>query len=194
MENKKIKKINILYLLAYIFAPVIICAICFSLSAFYFKKGDMAAILFLAPLLLSFLWWFLGGRILYKQKQKKLEKELDESGFKRDQTFYGRGCMVAVDINASSIALLFFWNPFESYVFPASRVTKAWVDDGKGGSGMMEGSSYVSFLFIVDNIKVRVYTFTSNRRWSMDSNYIVNGISKANKMVKVLETARSNAQ
>lgn len=193
MEDKKIKKINILYLLAYIFMPVIICAICFSLSAFYFKKGNMAAILFLVPLLLTFLWWFLGGKIIYKQQQKKLEKELDEKGFKRNQTFYGRGCTVVVDLDASSIALLFFWNPFENYVLPASRVTKAWVDDGKSGSGLMEGSSYVSFLFKVDNVKVRVYTFTSNRRWRMDSDYIVKGISKAEMMVNVIETARSNA-
>ena len=99
-----------------------------------------------------------------------------------------------MDINNGKIALLFFWNPFESYVVEAKRVTKAWVDDGRHGKGFMEGSSQVSFLFTIDEIKVRIYTFTSNQRFRMDTDYILTGISKADMMVKVLESARSNSK
>ena len=94
-----------------------------------------------------------------------------------------------VDAVNGQIALLFFWNPFAYFVFPTSRISKAWVDDGCFGPGIMKGSSRVSFLFVVDGIKVRVNTFTSNKRWRMDSDYILTGISKADMMVKVLQAA-----
>ncbi len=194
MENEKIKKINVLYLLAYIFVPILVCALCFWISALYFPKGNMAVILIMGPSFLSVMWWILAGRIIYKQNQKKLEKELEQSGFERNHTFYGRGSMVVVDIVNGKIAILFFWNPFQSFVLPASRITKTWVDDGRSGSGFLEGSSRVSFLFNIDSVKIRVDTFTSNQRWRMDSNYILNGISKADMMVNVLETARSKAK
>ena len=58
----------------------------------------------------------------------------------------------------------------------------------------MEGSSRVSFLFNIDDVKIRVNTFTSNQRWRMDSDYILTGISKADMMVEVIETARSNSK
>ena len=58
----------------------------------------------------------------------------------------------------------------------------------------MEGSSQVSFLFKVDNIKIRVYTFTSNQRFRRDSDYILTGISKADLMVKAIEEAKAKAK
>ena len=58
----------------------------------------------------------------------------------------------------------------------------------------MEGSSRVSFLFILDGIKIRVDTFTSNQRFRMDSNYILTGISKADMVVKTIEEARKKAK
>ena len=137
------------------------------------------------------IWWIFGGRTIYKQNQKKLEKVLNENGFERNHTFYGDGSMIVVDVTNGKIALLFFWNPFENFILPASRITKTWVDDGRSGAGIFEGSGRVSFLFTIDDIKVRVNTFTSNQRWRMDSDYILTGISKADMMVKVLEEARS---
>ncbi len=192
MEYETIKKANLHYILGYIFAPMFICAICFWLSAQFFPDGTMAAILLLGPSFLSIVWWILGGQILYKQAQKKLIAELDQMGFKRNHTFYGSSNMVAIDVTNGKIALLFFWNPFQNFVISASRVSRAWVDDGKSGSGFMEGSGRVSFLFDVDGVKIRVNTFTSNQRWRMDSNYILTAISKADMMVKILEEAHNN--
>lgn len=192
-ETGKVKKINVGYLLAYIFVPIAVIVLCGLISFIFFPKGAMAAILFMGPWLFSVLWWVLGGKTLYNKQKKKLEKELDASGFIRNHTFNANTCQVIVDVNHGKIALLFFWNPFKSYVLPASRISRVWVDDGRGGKGFMEGSSQVSFLMMVDGVKIRVYTFTSNRRWRMDSNYILTGISKADMMVKALETARSRA-
>jgi len=55
-NETKVKKINILYLLGYIFVPIIVCAICFFLSYKFFPKGTMAVILLMGPSLLSFIW------------------------------------------------------------------------------------------------------------------------------------------
>ncbi len=123
-----------------------------------------------------------------------LEKKLDETGFTRNQTFDGKGVEVIVDTKKGQIALQFFWNPFESYILPASRIGKVWVDDGKSGAGIMAGSSRVSFLFTIDEVKIRVNTFTSNQRWRMDSNYILTGISKADMMIEILENAKKKSK
>lgn len=193
MENK-VKKINWLYLLGYIFAPIIICAFCFLISYKFFPKGTGAVILLMVPPFASFIFWVFGGKFLYKKKQKEFERSLDESGFARNQTFYAGSNMVVIDEKEGKIGLLFFWNPFETYVLPASRVGKIWVDDGKSGAGIFAGSARVSFLFEIDEIKIRINTFTSNQRWRMDSEYILTGISKADMMVKVLEEAKKKSK
>ncbi|MCI8551044.1 MAG: hypothetical protein HFI68_10765 [Lachnospiraceae bacterium] len=191
METKKVKKIHAGYLLAYIFVPALVTACCFLLSYLFFQTGNMAVALLMGPSVLSVIWWVAGGRAIYKIKKKRLARTLDGSGFIRSHTFYSDGCMIVVDAVHGSIALLFFWNPFQSYVLPAGRIEKLWVDDGRGGKGFMEGSSRVSFLLVVDGVKIRVNTFTSNKRWRMDSDYILTGISKADMMVNVLKDAKA---
>ena len=171
---------------------MIVMAICFTISYNFFPKGNMCVILIMGSTFLSVAWWIFGGKIIFKRNKKRLEKMFKEQGFVQNNTFYGDGAEVIVDINAGKIGLQFFWNPSESYIIPAKRIGKAWVEDGKGGVGFMEGSSCVSFLFTIDDVKVRVYTFKSNQRFKMNSNYILTGISKADKMVNVLETARQN--
>lgn len=193
MESKKIQKINLPYLLAYVLVPALLMVLGFWLAAI-FNKGTMAVVMGFGVPVACFLWWVLAGRLIYKHKQKKLVQELEQAGFVRNQTFLGRGCYVVVDVNHGQLALLFFWNPFQTYVLPASRIEKAWVDDGRGGSGFMEGSSRVSFLFQIDGVSIRVNTFTSNKRWRMDSDYILTGISKADLMIEVLESAKSRSK
>lgn len=190
METIQVKRYNMVYLLAYIFVPVLVTVVCFLAGYFADALGLLAVVLYMGSVGLAALWWILAGRLIYRSKKKKLERELDESGFVRSHTFYSSGCMVVVDVVHGSIALQFFWNPFQSYVLPASRIERAWVNDGRGGKGFLEGSSRVSFLFLVDGVKIKVDTFTSNKRWRMDSDYIRTGISKAQMMVNVLEEAK----
>lgn len=195
MEDGKIKKINMLYLLGYIFGPVLLCSISVLIGYLFFKDGGTGAVIFfMGPFLIAFLWWTFAGTFLFKRKIREFEADLDSLGVSRNQTFYGRGKLVVIDLETGQMGLVFFWNPFKSYLIPATRVEKAWVDDGKSGAGFMEGSSRVSFLFIVDDIKVRVDTFTSNQRFRMDSDYILKGISKADMMVEVIEMAKTKAQ
>ncbi|MEH2941788.1 hypothetical protein VSQ32_02705 [Lachnospiraceae bacterium KK002] len=194
MNNEPVKKINVPYLLSYILVPVLITALCFWLGYTFFHDGGTGAvILFMVPPVLSLLWWIFGGKLIFKGKRKKLLKELEQNGFCPNHTFDSDICTVIVDIEHGKLALIFFWNPFRNYVLPARRIDKIRTDDGKSGAGFMTGSSRVSFLFTVDNIRIRVNTFTSNKRWRMDSEYILTGISKADMMANVLKEAKERS-
>ncbi|WP_294549240.1 hypothetical protein [uncultured Pseudoflavonifractor sp.] len=194
MENKKVKKTNLLYLLCYILVPVVLIFLCAWVGVKYCPTDNSTrSLLLTAPTILSVLWWTFAGRALFRAREKAMEHALDAKGFARSHTFRSRSCIVIADGEKGQIALLFFWNPFEYFVLPASRISKIWVDDGCSGAGFLKGSSRVSFLFVVDGIKIRVNTFTSNKRWRMDSNYILTGISKADMMVDVLKSAGAQA-
>ena len=188
--TEKVKKMNLPYLLLYILVPLALIVVCGFLYAKFFPAGTMAPILSMAPTLIAAVWWVGGGKLLFKMQQKKLAAELKQKGFVANSTFNAKNCHVVVDAQHGEIALLFFWNPFCGSILPANRITKVWVDDGATGSGVLRGSSRVSFLFTLDGTTIRVNTFTSNKRWNMDSNYILTGISKADMMANVLEGAR----
>lgn len=191
MEEKKVKKINVGYLLGLVLGPVAVVALFYLIGYLFFKDGGYGAVVcFMVPPMAAIAWYIFAGRQFYKSGVKKLERAMDEQGLARNQTFNGRGCTVCLDMDRGMVGLAFFWNPFTYYILPASRIGKTWVDDGCMGAGVMKGSSQVSFLFQVDDVKVRVYTFSSNRRWRMDSDYILTGISKADLMVEAIESAK----
>ncbi len=188
MESQQIKKLNVGYLLFYIFIPLVVGAI-FTALSFWALQDDTVAMMVMVIVLCCIFWWSLCPGIVYNNTRKKYLAELDARGFIRNYTFKGDGCTVAVNLQNGQIAMIFKWNPRQYFVLPANHITNLWVDDGK----MLGGSSRVSFLFILDGVKVRVNTFTSNRVWSMKSNYIVEGISKANIMVENLRQASAAA-
>ncbi|MCI9426301.1 MAG: hypothetical protein HFI81_00875 [Eubacterium sp.] len=194
MNHETLKKMNPLYFLSYILIPAAVTAVCFWLGYTFFHDGGAgAAILFMGPSFLSILWWAFGGKLLFKAKRKKLIREFQNSGFRPDQTFDSDFCTVLVDMEQGRLGLIFFWNPFKNYILPAARITKIWTDDGKTGAGVLAGSSRVSFLFLIDGIRIRVNTFTSNKRWRMDTEYILTGISKADLMADVLTKAKERS-
>ena len=191
MNAKPVKKVNIVYMLLVIFAPIALIALGGLIGYYFFRDGGTGAVVcFMGPTLVSVAWWILGPTSIWKQKKKQLMKQLDGQGFNRNQTFYGSNQTVVVDIRQGKVALLFFWNPFEPFVLPASRISKAWTEDGAGGAGFMRGTSRVSFLFVIDGVKVRVSTFTSNQRWKLDDPKILEAMSKADMMVQVLDAAK----
>lgn len=190
MENKKIKKINWVYFIGYIIVPILVMLLCIALTAYkILPNNGFGMAIFMVGIFGPFLFWGMGGNFIFGRQKKKMTALLDAENFHRNQTFSGRGVEVIVDTVDNKVALKFFWNPFETYVVDASRVTNAYVDDGKMGKGFMAGSSRVSFLFQVDGVKIRVNTFSSNQRFRMDSEYILNAISKADMMVEILTKA-----
>lgn len=191
MSTKPVKKVNYIYLLAAILLPIALIVLGGFIGYQFFRDGGTGAVIcFMGPAALAVIWWFVGPSTIWKMRKKNMEKVLDGQGFERHQTFYGRGQTVIVDMKKGEVALLFFWNPFELYVLPASRVSRAWSEDGAGGAGFLRGTSRVSFLFQVDSVKIRVDTFTSNQRWKMEDPKVLEGISKADRWVQVLEAAR----
>lgn len=190
MENKKIEKINWIYLIAYIVAPILVMVLSIALTVWNILPNNGFGMgVFAIGLFGPFIFWGMGGSFIFKNQNKKMAKQLDSQNFHRNQTFSGQGVEVVVDTVDNKVALKFFWNPFKTFIVDANEVTDAHVDDGAMGSGFMEGSSRVSFIFKVDEIKIRVNTFTSNQRFRMDSDYILTAISKADMMVNILNKA-----
>ena len=194
MSTKPVKKVNAVYLLATIFLPIAIIVLGGFIGYQFFRDGGNGAVIcFMCPTALAVIWWVFGTTTIWRMRKKNMMKVLDEQGFERHPTFYGNNQTVVVDMRKGTVAMLFFWNPFELYVLPASRINNAWSEDGAGGAGFLRGTSRVSFLFQVDGVKIRVDTFTSNQRWKMEDPKVLEGISKADRWVQVLEAARQQS-
>lgn len=191
MDGKPVKKINFVYLLCYIFVPLMAAALSVYIGYLYFREGGTGAVVcFVAVPILAVLWWIFAGRIFYSIGKRRMLKQLDKMGIDRRQIFYSDSCVVSLDIEQAKLGLLFFWKPLKVQVASASRVTKAWTDDGAGGPGFLRGTSRVSFLFLIDKATIRVNTFISNQRWKMNDAKVLEGISKADMWVEVLDQAR----
>ena len=190
MKTDQLKKTNYVYVLGYVFIPLAVAALGLFIGSLYFHDGGAGAVVcMMGGPAAAILWWIFGGNAIYKLGKGRMLKQLDEAGFDRRQIFYSDGCVVAMDINRAEMALLFYWNPFAVQIAPASRVTRAWTDDGAAGPGVLRGTSRVSFVFEVDDIKIRVNTFISNQRWKMNDDKVLEGISKADLWVQVLDQA-----
>lgn len=191
----RVRKVNCAYLLGYIFIPFAAAALSVFIGWQFFRYiGTGAVVCFIAVPAAAVLWWIFAGNIIYKQGQKRMLRQLDEAGIDRRQIFYSDGCVVSVDMEQGKLGMIFFWNPFDVQVVPAGRVTKAWADDGAFGAGFTRGTSRVSFLFLLNGIKIRVNTFTSNQRWKMNDPKVLEGISKADRWVEVLDVTRQRQE
>ena len=190
MSEERIKKVDWGYALIYVFAPVVLIVLGTFLAV---KTLDPTVGTFIPVVLLvaSMAWWIMGGRKELEKGADKLARQMDDQGLTRNMTFNGKGCVVIVDAVHGKLGLVYRWNPRKPYIISASRVEKAWVDDGKSGKGITEGSGRVSFLFTVDGVNNRVDTFTSNTRFKMTDNRILTGISKADSMVELINAAKA---
>ena len=194
MQSERIKKMSVPYFITAVFFPIVLIVVGGWIGYHFFRDGGTGAVVcFVGPTILSVLWWFVGPSTIWKQKKKKMMKDLDGLDFTKNHTFYGNMQTVVVDLSKGQVALLFFWNPSKLYVRSASCIDHAWTEDGAGGVGFLRGTSRVSFLFQIDGIKVRVNTFTSNQRWKMEDPRVLEGISKADVMVQALDAARQRA-
>lgn len=188
------KKVDPLYFLVTVFGPIPLFVGVVALAVLFIENAGVGSLLCTAAMVLMILWWSLISRKLYEKQRNARLKALAGEGFVANHTFNADGCTLAVDLAHGQIALLFRWNPKQVYVRPASAISRLRVDDGRGGAGFLEGSSRVRFLFSIEGVPIRVNTFTSNRRWRMDSDYILTAISKADVMVEALTAAGAQAE
>ncbi len=184
---EKMKKIDPVYMLVTILLPFVVLIGLLVLGVNLPEQAGL--ILSIVGVGFCALWWAFLARKLYEIRRDKTIAALSAQGFHANQTFNADGCTLAVDLERGDVAFVFRWNPKQFFIRPAGVLTDLRVDDGKGGAGFLEGSSRVSFLFRVEGKKFRVNTFTSNKRWRMDSDYILTGISKADVMVEALVAA-----
>lgn len=191
MRTDQVRKTNWPYVLCYVLVPLAVGGLGVLIGCQRFREGGAGAVVcFVGVPLAAFLWWTLGGRVIWFFCKRRMLKLLDGAGVDRRQIFYGESCVVSMDIEQAKLGLLFFWNPFAVYVVPAERVARAWADDGAGGPGILRGTSRVSFLFEIDGVKLRVNTFISKQRWKLNDGKVLEGISKADMWVQVLEQAK----
>lgn len=181
------KKIDPIYLLVTILLPIVVLVGAVVLGVMLPEQFGL--ILSILGFGFACLWCAFLAHKLYEVKKDKTLAALKAEGFAPSHTFNADGCTLAVDLNQGRVALVFRWNPGKAYVRPASAITGLRVDDGRGGAGFLEGSSRVRFLFDLEGTKIKVNTFTSNKRWRMDSDYILTGVSKADVMVEALAAA-----
>lgn len=192
-ETVKLKKVNPVYLALSIFLPIIVSIGGTVAAMIFIDNTGVGSLIATALLLAAVFWWGMGISAVYKKKAKKLFQAEEEKGFRATHIFTGNNCALAVAPQQKELALVFRWNPSECQRVPMSAVQSTWVDDGKGGKGILEGTSRVSFLLRIDGKKLRVDTFISNRRYTMTSPMVKEALEKADTMVEAIRSASGNA-
>lgn len=191
-HDEKLKKIDAGYLFLNIFGPA--AALILGMALVVVLPDRAGMLVCVGLYILAILWWAILERKLYNRIKANTLAGLASEGFVANYTFNADGCTVAADLRHGRVAILFRWNPRRVYVRPACALSEVRVDNGRRGAGILTGSSRVSFLFSVDGITIRVNTFTSNRRWQMESDYITTGVQKAEDMTKALIAAGARAK
>lgn len=189
----KLQKVNWVLLAVYFLVPpLLLTPLCFLIPTNY-GIGDSIALVVLFSVIGWPIAYIFGSSIINSKGVKKAAPYLDSQGFVRNYTFNGRFAVVYIDLQNGRIAIHYKWNPFKTFILDASHLEKAYTDDGCTGKGAFQGSWRVRFVFIIDGMTFKVTTFDSNSRFSMNNPKILEGISKADLYVDVLNTAKAKA-
>ena len=194
MRNRTLEKVDLYYVLFYVLAPAAF-AIVVTFLIHLLPIRNLWILVGIGMFILCLVFWSLASSRIFALQLHRFEQQLDRQGFRRNYTFQSEAAALIIDINTGKVALIFLWSPFHPIVINASRIDKIWVDDGKFGLGPFATSKRVRFNFQIGKRKIRINTFSSNRPWRMDTDYILTGISKADMMAELLDrAARRNAQ
>ena len=93
-----------------------------------------------------------------------------------------------IDESAGRIAYVSYQNPYEFQMVSAKDITNIKSSYIKGPLG---GTRYVYFEFYYNNKKVRIPTFTSRNIYSLKSQEVLEGISKADAFCDILVHAQN---
>lgn len=188
----KLQKVNWVLLVVYFLIPLLL----FPLGFLVQVKGGISNNIALGVIFTMIGWpiMYVPVRSIINSKGlKKAAPYLDSQGFVRNYTFNGRFAVVYIDLQNGRIAIHYKWNPFKTFILDASHLEKAYTDDGCTGKGAFQGTWRVRFVFVIDGMTFKVTTFDSNSRFSMNNPKILEGISKADLYVDVLNTAKAKA-
>ncbi len=186
MENTQLKKFNIIYVVASYAVYLGLMAGCIALLE---ATGSMIfTYLVLIPMALI-IW---GPNLVFKLRAKSIEKELQAKGFNPNYTFRAKTMNFYMDLNSNQMAFVYKLNPTHINILSIKEAQNPRVNDFKAGKGIMEGSNMVALEFDVAGKRQRIHTFLSNKRFSMNSNQILDGISKADMMCERILMAQQS--
>ncbi len=147
------------------------------------------------PLFLFFVamvYGALGNMFTGPIAKKTMEENSKKENFEKSSTFvtdgsFTIGGIVKIDENTGRVAYVSYWNPYEFQMVQAKELTNIKSSYIKSPLG---GTQYVYFEFYYNNKKVRIPTFTSRYVFSLESQAVVEGISKADAFCDLLTNAQ----
>ncbi len=124
--------------------------------------------------------------------RKTMEKHSKKENFEKSSTFvtddsFTIGAIVKIDENTGRVAYVSYGNPYEFQMVQAKELTNIKSSYMKAPMG---GTRYVYFEFYYNNKRVRIPTFTSRYVFSLQSQAVLEGISKADAFCDLLTNAQ----
>lgn len=187
------KKYNLKF---FVIQMAIIVGISLAVGLFFGLRSNspLAMIILLTgffTFLISIFYFFVYGSVITDRFTMRTEKKYsEERGYADCETFYSNSEILKINEKDGKIAYIANQNPFEFQEVSAADISGIRTGYIKGPLG---GTSYVYFEFVYKGKKKRIATFTSNSAYSMNSEEVVEGISKADYFCEVLNNAKANA-
>lgn len=126
-----------------------------------------------------------------KIMKKTVAKHEAEQGFMNSATFTSYKAIVKIDVTTGRFAYVAWMNPWEFQVFSFAEVEK--IESGYR-PGPFGGTNYIYFDFYYKGKRVRIPTFVAiHGMFRMDSQQVLDGISKADAYAELLKQAKENA-
>ncbi len=120
----------------------------------------------------------------------KIDRNLEMEDFNPTYRVYCIGRNLYVDHNSGKIAVVNSLNPFQSHIVSVDMLTELVVNDHMFGSGMMRGTSKVSFEFYLDGNIERFYTLKSRYKLRPKDKAVQGAIQSANEAVIAINEAQ----
>lgn len=147
------------------------------------------------PLFLFFVaiaYGVLGNTFTGPIAKKTMEENSKKENFKNFSTFvtegsFTIGAIVEIDEDTGRVAYVSYWNPYEFQMVHAKELTNITSSYKKAPLG---GTQYVYFEFYCNNKRVRIPTFTASNVFSLQSQVVLEGISKADEYCELLKNAQ----
>lgn len=190
------KKIDAKFFLVQVVVLVVVSAIIgIIVAAALGDENPVAAGFNLLPVFLFFvalIYGVLGNMFTGPIAKKTMEKNAKKENFEKCSTFvtdgsFTIGAIVKIDETTGRVAYVSYWNPYEFQMVQAKELTKIKSSYKKAPLG---GTSYVYFEFYCKNKRVRIPTFTASNVYSLKSQVVLEGISKADAFCDLLTNAQ----
>lgn len=122
-----------------------------------------------------------------RRSKKTFERGLEENHFLEVSTFKTSNAFLAIDGTDGRVGYVANMNPGEFQMAQAKELENIKVDYMRA----LGGASAVYFAFTYKGKQTKVYTFLSNRAYSMSSDAVTEGTEKAQIYVDILTRAKN---